>query len=47
MLHALYDEATDANKPFEVIFVSSDRDETSQKSYMEHEHGDVLCISLS
>lgn len=39
MLHALYDEAEENDKPFEVIFVSSDRDAKSLQGYMEGEHG--------
>ena len=44
VLHALYEEAQDDDKPFEVIFVSSDDSNTEMQSYHQQHHGDWLRI---
>ena len=43
-LKTLYEEAEENNVPLEVVYVSSDRDETQMKRYMSKKHGPWLSV---
>ena len=45
ILHAMHEEAVDEDKPFEVVFVSSDDSDAEMKSYHRNHHGDWLRIA--
>merc|ERR1712183_1089419 len=43
-LKAFYDEYKQLDPQFEIIFVSSDKDEAGMKSYFTTDHGDYLAL---
>jgi len=47
ILKDFYEELQNAGKPFEIIFVSSDRSEKEQEEYMNEAHGPWMTLLLS
>lgn len=46
VLKELYSDAASAGKPFEVVFVSSDRSSEAMQQYMDEQHGDWLRVTF-
>ncbi|GMS91282.1 hypothetical protein PENTCL1PPCAC_13457 [Pristionchus entomophagus] len=44
LLKDFYDELVEENAPFEIVFMSSDKDEATLKKYLEEVHGDWYYI---